>query len=459
MGLLPFDVKGSRPTSPDPVSVTHISQLIVKALAEGLPASITVRGEISNLTIRNGHWFFSLRDADSAIDAVMWASQARMNRHRAEDGESVLVTGRVGHWTKGGRTRFEARKVEPDGKGDLHAAFLKLCGELRELGWFDESHKKPLPAWPRRVGVITSAQGAALTDVMATARSRFPSTSILVVDVRVQGDSAAGEVRRAIEKLDSAAGRLGLDAIIVTRGGGSAEDLNAFNDRGVAEAAFAARTPVIAAIGHESDTTIIELVADCRASTPTQAVTLLLPHQDEVLERIQSFTHRLEHAVHRTLSLRHQVLETLPIRLSRASEVNVKQGCHRVESLSARLAAARPDRMLVRREQQVEHVGQRLRMVIERDLENRPSPLILNRRLAQAIQSQWRRRADHVAGLERALAAIDPLAVLQRGYSITTDASGRTIRNASVKPGDSITTRVASGLIDSRVEGTREQGA
>ncbi|MCH2154315.1 MAG: exodeoxyribonuclease VII large subunit, partial [Phycisphaerales bacterium] len=246
MGLLPFDVKGSRPAAPEPVSVTHISQLIVKALADGLPGSMVVRGEISNLTIRNGHWFFSLRDSESAIDAVMWASQARMNQHRAEDGESVLVTGRVGHWTKGGRTRFEARKVEPDGKGDLHAAFLRLCGELRELGWFDESHKKKLPSWPMRVGVITSAQGAALTDVIATARKRFPCTSILVMDVRVQGEAAAGEVQRAIQQLDAAADRLGLDAIIVTRGGGSAEDLNAFNDRGVAEAAFAAVTPVVA---------------------------------------------------------------------------------------------------------------------------------------------------------------------------------------------------------------------
>ena len=139
MGLLPFDLAETPRESPEPISVTQASRMVVRALDDALPGTMRIRGEISGLTIRNGHWFFSLRDSDSSIDAVMWASQARVNSHRPVDGDSVLVTGRIGHWPRGGRTRLEARRLEPDGEGDLRAAFLKLCRELRELGWFDES--------------------------------------------------------------------------------------------------------------------------------------------------------------------------------------------------------------------------------------------------------------------------------------------------------------------------------
>ena len=157
MGLLPFDLPDTPRDRPEPLSVGEASRLVVRALDDALPSSMRIRGEISGLSIRNGHWFFSLRDADASLDAVMWSSQARVNAHRPEEGDSVLVTGRISHWSRGGRTRLEARRLELDGEGRLRAAFLKLCRELRELGWFEDSIKKPLPTWPSRVAVVTSA--------------------------------------------------------------------------------------------------------------------------------------------------------------------------------------------------------------------------------------------------------------------------------------------------------------
>ncbi|MEE2908194.1 MAG: exodeoxyribonuclease VII large subunit [Planctomycetota bacterium] len=460
MGLLPFDLPDTSSAKPEPMSVSEVSQLIVQALADAMPATVRIRGEISGFTVRNGHWFFSLRDPGSSIDGVMWASQARINRHQPEDGDQVLVTGRIGHWPKGGRTRLEARRLEPDGAGDLRAAFLRLCKELRELGWFADEVKRPLPAWPRRIAVVTSSKGAAVTDVVATARSRFPAASLLVVDVRVQGDAAAGEVAAAVERLDAAAVRLGIDAIMVTRGGGAAEDLEAFNDRRVAQAVFQARTPVVAAIGHESDTTIIELVADARASTPTHAVTILLPDREDVLERFEAFTHRLEQAVQRVIRARLDRLLPLGLRLVRATQVHHKQAQMRVRGLADRLAAARPDRQLRIQRSQVESLGERLGNAIQRDLGNRPRPKSIQATLHKATAEAVRRHRQRARGLERALMAVDPLAVLQRGYSLTTDEQGRTVRDATdVTPGDHLLTRVALGSIRSRVEAAEASGS
>ncbi|MAT81842.1 MAG: exodeoxyribonuclease VII large subunit [Phycisphaerae bacterium] len=459
MALLPFDIKDATEPTPEPVSVSEVSHLIVEALSRGLPATIRVRGELSGFTVRNGHWFFSLRDQTSSLDGVMWASQARSNQHTPEEGEQVLITGRVGHWPRGGRTRLEARRLEPDGAGDLRAAFLKLCKELRSLGWFSDDIKKPLPAWPRHIGVVTSAKGAALTDVIATARSRFPATSLLIVDVRVQGDAAAAEVVTAIKRLDESAARLGLDALLVTRGGGAAEDLEAFNDRRVAQAVHEARTPVVAAIGHESDTTIIELVADARASTPTQAMTILLPDREDVLERFDSFGHRLHQAGVQILRIRHGRIDPLEERLVRGSSVRIQQDRLRVKALESRLSAARPDRQIKARRAQLEMFEARLHRVARRFVLDRPQPKDLMHRLNRAVAQCLRHESQRVRTLDRAMLAVDPMAVLQRGYSMTVDEHGRTVRDASsVEPGDQLVTRIARGSIRSSVDSTEAAG-
>ena len=457
MGLLPFDLPDTPRERPEPLSVAEASRLLVRALDDALPSSMRIRGEISGLSIRNGHWFFSLRDSDASLDGVMWSSQARVNAHRPEEGDSVLVTGRISHWARGGRTRLEARKLEPDGEGNLRAAFLKLCGELRELGWFEDSIKKPLPSWPSRVAVVTSAQGAAVTDVVATARSRFPVTALLIVDVRVQGPSAAGEVARAIRRLDRSAKRLQLDAIIVTRGGGSAEDLEAFNQREVAKAVFDAKTPVIAAIGHESDTSIIELVADARASTPTHAVTLLLPDRLDVLERFDSLGHRLMRASSSRIDSGTEQIGAMRERLVRSSEVRCQHASLVLEGLSRRLLASRPDRQVQSRRQQVKQLEARLHRSISSRIRQLPSLEDLESSLSRSLQGLMVRSGDRLGALGRAMSAIDPLAVLNRGYSLTMDSDGRAVRSVDgLEPGALIDTRVANGMIRSRVESSTD---
>lgn len=457
MGLLPFDLAETPRESPEPISVTQASRMVVRALDDALPGTMRIRGEISGLTIRNGHWFFSLRDSDSSIDAVMWASQARVNSHRPVDGDSVLVTGRIGHWPRGGRTRLEARRLEPDGEGDLRAAFLKLCRELRELGWFDESAKKPLPSWPSRVAVVTSAQGAAVTDVVATARSRFPATALIVVDVRVQGPSAAGEVSAAIRRLDQSAGTLGLDAIIVTRGGGSAEDLEAFNQREVAQAVHDARTPVVAAIGHESDTSIIELVADARASTPTQAVTILLPDRNDVLERFDSLSHRLVRACGVLVESGGEQARTLEDRLLLACRVRSQHSSIALDGLARRLFASRPDRLVKARMLQVAQLEQRLNRSAAGIVRQLPSPSLLKKSLDTSLGRHLARLRNRISAFDRTMAAIDPQAVLDRGYSLTMDSQGRAIRSINgLEPGEMLETRIADGSIRSRIESSSD---
>lgn len=457
MGLLPFDLPDAPRDRPEPLTVSQASRLVVRALDDALPSSMRVRGEISGLSIRNGHWFFTLRDADASLDAVMWSSQTRVNAHRPEDGQSVLVTGRIGHWARGGRTRFEARKLALDGAGNLRAAFVKLCNELRALGWFDDAHKQPLPSWPSRVAVVTSSQGAAVSDVIATARSRFPATSLLIVDVRVQGASAASEVSEAITRLDRSAERLKLDAIIVTRGGGSAEDLEAFNQREVAQAVHDASTPVVAAIGHESDTSIIELVADARASTPTHAVTLLLPDHVDVLERFDSLSHRLSRASSTLLEVVQDQVGAIKDRIARSFRVSARHRHLLVDGLSKRLSAARPDRIVEARRGQISQLEVRLRQGITGVLSRFPSTDDLSISLARSIHGLVNRANVRIEGLDRAMSAVDPLAVLERGYSLTMDSDGRAVRSSdTLEEGMLLETRLANGVILSRVESTRD---
>ena len=258
----------------DPVlTVSELSGMIQTALEARLPASIQVTGQLGNLTKRR-HWYFSLKDDDAVVSCVMWMSAVRRQRDDINDGDAVIATGRVSYYGPQGRTQLYVESLRPLGVGSLHRRFEALCTELREAGYFAPERKCALPSFPRRIAVITSATGAAIQDVTDTAARRCPATALTLVDVKVQGKDAAGQIARAIHHVDRRAEELGIDAIIVTRGGGSMEDLWAFNEREVADAALACHTPLVAAIGHESDTTIIELVADARAATPTQAVML-----------------------------------------------------------------------------------------------------------------------------------------------------------------------------------------
>jgi exodeoxyribonuclease VII large subunit len=275
------------------LTVSELAQLIRTTVEQRIASPLRVIGQVSNLSARN-HWYFSLKDDDAVVSCVAWASTAQKFGFVPNDGDEVVATGHVGFFPKNGRLQFYVSALVPLGAGALHQRFQAMCAELRDRGFFDPAHKKPVPAFPRRVAVITSAGGAAVHDVVATAKQRCPAVGLLIVDARVQGDGAAASVAHAIRWVDRHRARLGVDAILVTRGGGSMEDLWAFNELPVAEAAFACVLPLVAAIGHESDTTVIELVADERAATPTQAAMRLVPSRDELRQQIDHYGRRLD---------------------------------------------------------------------------------------------------------------------------------------------------------------------
>ncbi len=414
MTWLPFEPQREEPApAPEadadrPLTVGELAELIKAALEGHVRSPLAVIGEISNLSTPN-HWYFSLKDDLAVVSCVAWASSARTFGFRPADGAEVVATGYVSHYGPQGRTQLYVRHMRPVGAGALDLKFKALCAELRRLGYFDEARKKALPLLPRRIAVITSAAGAAVHDVVATAGQRCRAVGLLLVDVRVQGDGAARQIAAAIRRLDSRRVELRLDAILVTRGGGSAEDLGAFNERVVADAVFECRLPVVAAIGHESDTTIVELVADVRAATPTQATMRVVPDARQLGDQVGHLAHRLAMLLRRRLGAERQRLDSLGRAASHLGP-------------AAAMRAARSRLAEVRR------------------------------RLDRAIEGRVRRGGEALAALARQLAALDPSRVVARGYSITTASDGRLVRSIEdVRAGDSIETRVADGSIESVV--------
>lgn len=433
MQYLPFD----EPRPAPPLRVSQAAELIRAALEGGLPAPLRVVGEVSGLACRD-HWYFSLKDATSVIRCVAWASSARAFGFVPTEGTEVVATGHVSHYARQGSTQLYVSHLVPVGAGALELRFRAMCDELRRLGYFDEARKKRLPAFPRRIAVITSRSGAALRDVLVTAAQRCPAVSIVLIDVRVQGEGAAAGVAAAIARADRLAGELEIDAILVTRGGGSPEDLWTFNERLVADAAYRCRLPLVAAIGHESDTTVIELVADVRAATPTQAAMRLVPDAGELRRQVEHLRHRLGFLTARRLERERE-------RLAAAARSPVLRGP------GAAIAQART-RLQERR--------LRLDRAMRRRADLRPGLLALARRLAQAAARHLGRRRERAGALRQRLEGVSPLAVLGRGYSLTTTADGTLVSSVrDVAAGLVIVTQVRDGAIESVVARARAASA
>jgi len=443
------------------LTVSQASELIQRTLEERIPSPLRIIGEVSNLNVRN-HWYFSLKDEGAVLSCVAWATSAKKFGFTPRDGQQVMATGHISHFGPQGRTQFYVSALAPVGDGALEARFRALCEELRGLGFFAPERKRPLPAFPRRIAVITSRTGAALQDVLATAKQRCCAVGLLIVDVRVQGEGAAAQVARAIDRVNREAGRRGIDAILVTRGGGSIEDLWTFNERIVADATFKSALPIVAAIGHESDTTIIELVADLRAATPTQAAMRLIPSRDELCRQIDHAVHRMRSLIGRQVerererirsiarmelwrdprlhfaryvdSLRHQRSH-----VSRSMRALVQRAHIRLHKLEARLEQGRPARLSEIRRERVAVLGDRLR------------------RAAGSIVPQ---RRVHLRAREQQLGAIEVRSVLRRGFSYTMLADGRVLRSiGDVEPGDALATHVADGFVKSTVAGAAKRNA
>ncbi len=422
-----------------PLSVGELSAQI-DSLLQSRIGRVEVVGQINGPKLGK-HWYFSLVDEEAKIDCAMWSSKtASVTRTgwQPKQGDVVHAKGTIGHYGKFGKTQLyvDSLKLFQDEKGKLQREFEALVKTLRGKGYFAVEHKLQLPAFPRKIAVVTSATSAAVQDVIATSKQRCPSVELLIVNVPVQGDASAPAVAKAINKIDGIANRDGIDAIIVTRGGGAMEDLWAFNDAGVAEATFNASVPIVAAIGHESDTTIIELVADLRASTPTQAVMALVPDREELLHMIHQLDVRMKQSMKQFV--RHQSISVNAKRTGllqniRAWMMECKQ---RVLTQSERLTASRP------------HARYQVRQKRLMELDSR-----LQRGMATIIQ----RKQVMLTSASSRLEASSPTAVLKRGFSLTEDGDGNTIRSVKhVKKDATIKTVVADGSIESKVECTHE---
>lgn len=394
---------------PKPFTVSQAAELIRGVLADGLPSTLQVIGEVSNFSGRQ-HWFFSLKDQDATLSCVCFASAARRVVFPMTNGLQVVATGRIDYYDAQGRLQLYVDKIEPVGQGALELQFRALCERLREKGYFDLQRKKSLPLIPRCVAVITSCQAAALQDVINTAQRRWPGCRLMLFDVRVQGDGAAPQISAAIQALSHHGASLNIDAIILTRGGGSIEDLWAFNEPIVAEAIFQCDLPIVAAIGHETDTTIAELVADMRCATPTQAAMTLIPDQHVLEQQIEQLTRRLGLLLKRKVELSRQ----------------------RFHAVQQHPIFRRPQRMTELISQRLDGLAHRLQATVPKHFE------------------QCRQRLELLA---KHLESVGPTNVLSRGYSYTLSADGRVVRSTDeVAQGDRITTVVAQGQMTSIVE-------
>lgn len=459
------------------LTVSQASELIRTTLESRIASPLRIIGEVSNLSVRQ-HWYFSLKDEHAVLSCVAWASSAKKFDFTPRDGDEIVATGHISHFSPQGRTQFYVSRIEAIGAGVLELRFRVLCRELRELGYFDESRKQSLPLFPRRLAVITSATGAAWQDVMATAKARCPAVGLLLIDVRVQGESAAAEIANAIRFVDREHHRLGVDALLVTRGGGSLEDLWAFNERLVADAVFQCTLPVVAAIGHESDVTVIELVADRRAATPTQAVMLLVPDQDDLRRQARYLDDRLALLLRRRVERARELIRTIARHsMFRYPHQRVRDEERRLERLhadaaravQARLAAAR-----LRFEQVARRLGEhrpvvlaslrRARIAVLEDRLHRSLRLRIRQhgrlqklaaRLHAVLTERMRRERERSNWLEDRLAGVGVHSVLRRGFTYTQREDGRLVRaRADVMAGDLLTTHVADGAIRSVVGGS-----
>jgi exodeoxyribonuclease VII large subunit len=441
-------------------TVSQLATLVEGALREKLPGKLRVVGEVSQFKART-HWYFELKDAGAVMSCVMWETAVRKagaGGFEPAAGQQVVVTGRVEFWGKGGRTQVYVESIEPVGAGAADLALKKLVEELRGLGWLDVERKRRLPSFPRRVAVITSRTGAALADVLDTMRRRCPRVEVALVDVRVQGESAAGEVAGAVAWVSEHAAELGVDAVLLTRGGGSKEDLACFNDRGVAEAIVRCRVPVVSAIGHETDTTVAELVADERCATPTQAAMRLTPDVAALAEQVDQLAARARGAVVREVRVERERAEARGRTLLGAVRARLAEAARRVDRDGARLERHRPGAVYERRRAVLAMREGELRGAMLTRLKGCGIEPAAGR-LEATMAVLAARRRDAVSAMERQLRLVGPESVLARGYSVTFDASGRAVRRAQdVRPGETISTKLAEGTVESTVKGLSEIG-
>jgi exodeoxyribonuclease VII large subunit len=430
----------------------------VRELVEEQYGDVWVEGEISNYRpAPSGHVYFTLKDADAQLPIVLFRRQAMLLRFRPEDGLHVLVRGRVSVYEQRGQMQLVAETMEPVGAGSLQLAFEQLKERLKAEGLFDADRKRPLPAFPRTVGIVTSPTGAVIRDFLNIVARRHSGLSVLLYPVSVQGESAPGEIESAFAELNAS----GLvDLIVLARGGGSLEDLAAFNSERVARAIVASTLPVVSAIGHETDFTIADFAADLRAPTPSAAAELITEAQHKIAEHLATQEHRLERATRFQLLQARQRLTRVPV--SRA-ESRVSTLLHRqaqcIDDLSFRLESS----LTTQLRQLQDQVADRAAAVLRHDprqalAQARERLQALTTRINRSLDRTLRRAAVRIGAVDARLHSLSPLAVLDRGYALVLSPNGALIRSTTqIASGDQLTTRLADGSFTSRVESTTPQ--
>lgn len=431
-------------------SVSELNESI-KEVLETEFFTLHVQGEISNYKRHtSGHWYFTLKDAESQLRAVFFRQWNRLLRFEPENGLEVRVRGRLSVYEPRGEYQIVVETVEPVGVGTLQLAFQQQVKRLSQEGLFDEVRKRPLPAFPRWIGIVTSPVGAVLRDILQVLQRRNPTINVLIAPVRVQGNGAAGEIADAIRLLNKYAKKAScpLDALIVGRGGGSMEDLWSFNEEQVARAIFASEIPVISAVGHETDFTIADFVADLRAPTPSAAAELVAAESSQMIARIIALGENLQRAmVYYLLCRRHQL-----------RQLTERRGFTDTSRLVIDLAARRrelEDRAAAALKENLRGANWRL-LDLQRRLTSTDfrAPILLNQtklnaslqRLERALQRRIERESRKLAIAASKLDALSPLSVLGRGYALVKNDSGKLVtRAAQLTPGQKVQIRFEDG--------------
>ncbi|AXW88628.1 exodeoxyribonuclease VII large subunit [Lonsdalea britannica] len=432
-------------------TVSRLNQT-VKQLLEGEMGHIWLNGEISNFSQpSSGHWYFTLKDERAQVRCAMFRGSNRRVTFRPQNGQQVLIRAMITLYEPRGDYQLLADSMQPAGDGLLQQQFEQLKQRLFGEGLFDQQFKQPLPKPAKRVGVITSASGAALHDILQVLQRRDPSLPVIIYPTSVQGADAPPQIIRAIELANL---RDECDVLIVGRGGGSLEDLWSFNDERVARAIFASRIPIVSAVGHETDVTISDFVADLRAPTPSAAAELVSRNQQELLRQVTTQRQRLEMAMDYYLAQRQSLFTRLH---------------HRLQQQHPQLRLARQQNRLIRLRQRLDDAVQlRLRQISRRQeylqqrlLQQPPQPRIhraqqhlqqLHYRLQHALDKQIGQNKQRFGEACSHLQAVSPLATLGRGYSVTTTSSGEVLKKAGqIAAGDTLSTRLQDGWVESQV--------
>jgi exodeoxyribonuclease VII large subunit len=415
-------------------TVSELNSLIKGILENNLPSRLTVTGEITDFKVhQSGHCYFSLKDQNALLPCVMWRSNFKKVKFQLENGLAALATGYVDVYVPGGKFQLYVERLDPAGVGALQLAFEQMVKKLEAEGLFKDKYKKPLPPYPERIGILTSESGAAIADIQNSIHHRWPPVKLFLCPVPVQGQAAAEKIAAAVRDLNRRNNKLKLDLLIVGRGGGSLEDLWAFNEEVLARAIFDSKIPIISAVGHQVDTTITDLVADARASTPTKAGVVAVPDTREVLEQLAYLQERLESRVRSLLHNSEQQLDELLIRLSSSVRQLLAEARARLYSIDEQVRKIEPHQLL----------GKKML-----DLNN------LTNRAKAAVKDIVDKARLQLTAETSLLAGLNPKSILQRGYSITTNKkTGRLVKRLQdVQIEDYLITELANeNLIESKV--------